>query len=246
MSTPFWVGEAAADFWERAGGEEPPPRDLRGPIAYALPLAVVLLPRLRAAGIDAWLRRQSVPCGVTVRDRPLRACLVARYGQGFVFVDGTDPDDEQRFSLAHEVAHFLRDYWQPRAVIVERLGPEIFAVLDGERPPRPVERTHALLANVPLGYHVHYMERTADGHASTTIDRAEHDADLLAFELLAPADAVLAAAGTAPAGEQRAAVTRLLHDSYGLPTAPAAAYAALLAPEPPRADPFLRRLGLVP
>jgi hypothetical protein len=206
----------------------------------------VLLPRLRVAGIDAWLRRQSITCGASVRDRPLRACLVARYGQGVVFVDGTDPADEQRFSLAHEVAHFLRDYWQPRALAVERLGPEIFAVLDGERPPRPAERAHALLASVPLGYHVHYMERTEDGHASAEIDRAEHDADRLAFELLAPADAVLEAAGVAPADEQRGAVTRLLHDTYGLPSAPAAQYAALLAPAPPRADPFLRRLGLVP
>ncbi len=247
MSTPFWVGETAAAFWERAGGEEPPPRNLRGPIAYALPLAVVLLPRLRVAGVDDWLRRQSVACDVAMRDRPLRACLVARYGQGFVFVDGTDPDDEQRFSLAHEVAHFLRDYWQPRARAVERLGPEIFAVLDGERPPRAAERAHALLASVPLGYHVHFMERTADGHAAAAdVDRAEHEADRLAFELLAPADAVLAAASAAPAGEQRAAVTRLLQETYGLPTAPAAQYAALLAPAPPRADPLLRRLGLVP
>ncbi len=246
MDTPFWVSEMAEAFWERAGGAEPAPRNLRGPIAYALPLAIVLLPRLRVAGVDDWLRRQSVPCGVSLRDRPLRACLVARYGQGFVFVDGTDPEDEQRFSLAHEVAHFLRDYWQPRAVAAERRGPEIFAVLDGARPPRPAEQAHALLANVPLGYHVHLMERTADGHAvSANIDRAEHDADRLAFELLAPADAVLEAVSAAPPAEQRAAVTRLLQDAYGLPSAPAAQYAALLAPAPPRVDPLLRRLGLV-
>src|SRR4051794_34001901 len=246
MSTPFWVGEMADAFWERAGGAEPAPRNLRGPIAYALPLAVVLLPRLRVQGVDDWLLRQSVACGVSVRDRPLRACLVARYGQGFVFLDGTDPDDEQRFSLAHEAAHFLRDYWQPRSVAAERLGPEIFAVLDGEWPPRPAERAHALLASVSLGYHVHFMERTDDGHAaSAEIDRAEHEADRLAFELLAPADAVLDAAGAVPLDEQRAAVTRLLQGTYGLPSAPAAQYAALLAPEPPRADPFLRRLGLV-
>ncbi|HEY7065730.1 MAG TPA: ImmA/IrrE family metallo-endopeptidase [Chloroflexota bacterium] len=247
MSTPFWVSEAAAEFWERAGSAEPFPRNLRTPIAYALPLSIVLLPRLRVAGLDAWLRRLSVPCGIAVGDRPLRACLVARYGQGFIFVDGTDPADEQRFSLAHEAAHFLRDYWQPRTIAADRLGPEIFAVLDGERPPRPAERVHAVLASVQLGYHVHFMERTADGHvASADVDRAEHDADRLAFELLAPADAVLAAAAAVPPAERHAAVTRLLHATYGLPTTPAAQYAALLAPAPPRADPFLRRLGLVP
>jgi hypothetical protein len=129
MSTPLWVSEAAATFWAVAGAEEAFPRDLRRPIANALPVAVVLLPKLRLSAVDKWLVRQGMTCGLSIRDRALRACLVARYGHGLVFIDGTDPSDEQRFSLAHELAHFIRDYWRPRALAVERLGAGVLEVL---------------------------------------------------------------------------------------------------------------------
>jgi hypothetical protein len=248
VSVPLWVGEAAAAFWERAGGEEPFPRNLRGPIAYALPLGVVLLPRLRVAGVDDWLAAQGLPCAVSVRDRPLRACLVARHGQGFVFVDGTDPDDEQRFSLAHELAHFLRDYAHPRDRAVARLGPDILAVLDGLRLPTHAERIDAVLASVPLGVHVHLMDRTPDGHPpGVREDAAERQADLLALELLAPRAAVEAAlAPPGPHAADRRAIVACLTATFGLPAAIATAYAGTLAPAAPAPSPFLRRLGLAP
>jgi hypothetical protein len=236
--TPLWVSEAAAGFWAEAGGEEPFPRELRRPIARALPLALVLLPRMRVSAVDAWLRRQGVPCDVGVRDRWLRACLVARSGHGIVFVDGTDAADEQRYSLAHELAHFLRDYWLPRRRASQRLGPSVLEVFDGLRPPRPHERIDALLARVPIGFHVHLMERGADGCADEAIEVAEEDADRLAFELLAPA-------GRLGEGEMSAAaLASELTASYGLPEAAAGRYAALLARPTRREDSFVRRLGL--
>jgi hypothetical protein len=239
--TPLWVSEAAACFWAEAGGEEPFPRDLRRPIARALPLALVLLPRLRVSAVDAWLRRQGVTCDVGVRERWLRACLVARSRQGIVFVDGTDPADEQRYSLAHELAHFLRDYWLPRRRASQRLGPSVLEVFDGLRPPRPHERIDALLARVPIGFHVHLMERGADGCADEAIEVAEEDADRLAFELLAPA-------GRLVDGDEMsaAALASELTGRYGLPEAAAGRYAALLARPARRDDSFVRRLGLVP
>jgi Zn-dependent peptidase ImmA (M78 family) len=39
---------------------------------------------------------------------------MARAGHGFISLDGSDADDERRFSLAHELAHFLLDYQDPR------------------------------------------------------------------------------------------------------------------------------------
>jgi hypothetical protein len=134
MSTPLWVGETAEMFWTAAGELEPFPRDLRVPIAKSLPLAVVSMPTLRLTGVDLWMSKQGIICGIGVDDRRLRACLVARYGQGIIFLDGSDPEGEQRFSLAHELAHFLRDYLAPRRLASERLGEEVLEVLDGDRP----------------------------------------------------------------------------------------------------------------
>lgn len=245
MSTPLWVSEVAAAFWADVGRPEPFPRNLRRPIADTLPLTLVLLPKLRVVGVDAWLQRNSIPCGINVPDRPLRACLVARYGHGFVFVDGIDPEGEQRFSLAHELAHFLGDYWQPRRRACERLGPAALEVFDGERPPHPDERIRALLARVPLGSYIHFMERTADGHLAAALDAVERDADRLAFELLAPADTVLADVQRFPSEQRRDAATRTLREVYGLPAVPAEQYATLLVPPPHRTSPLLRRLRLV-
>jgi hypothetical protein len=80
VSVPLWVAETAEAFWADAGGHEPFPRELRGAIANALPLTLVLLPRLRVAGVDVWLRRNGAPGAGLAGDRRLRACLLARNG----------------------------------------------------------------------------------------------------------------------------------------------------------------------
>ena len=246
MGVPLWAIEIAARFWHDAGSEEGFPRNLRRAIANALPLTVVLLPKLRLAGIGTWLREQDIFCTLDVRDRPLRACLVARYGQGIVFLDGSDSDDEQRFSLAHEVAHFLKDYWRPRHDVADRLGPHVLEVLDGDRPARHEERVHALLSNLRIGYHVHLMDRTAEGRfADATIGAAERAADILAYELLAPSTVVLDEMEAYPPTTRREVTTDLLRSAYHLPDAAATSYASLLIPQADHTNSFVRRLGLI-
>ncbi len=248
MSAPLWVFELSRLFWDRAGAESFP-RSLEGPIARALPLSVVFQPTLRVSGVDHWLRSQEVICCLRVADRSLRACLLAQGGHGLIFVDSADPLNEQRFSVAHELAHFLHDYWQPRRLAAERLGGQVLQVLDGERPPTAQERMHALLAGVPVGLHVHLMERDTSGAPlDDAIARAERDADALAYELLAPGERVrrqVFERVSDDLDQQRQAAQELLIHRYGLPPAPAARYARQLFPHRLPSDSLVQRLRVM-
>lgn len=234
-SPPVWVCELAECFWETAGPPPPFPRDLTMPATVGLRVRVLALPNLCLAGVRDWLARCQIPCPLAGPERALRACLFTWAGAGFVFLDAGDPPGERRFSLAHEVAHFLRDYDAPRRVAAARLGPGVLDVLDGKRPATAVERIHAVLRHVPVAAHVHLLRRDADGEARSPAERAaELAADRLAFELLAPAE-LFAGAPDAAAAAHR------LRGEFGFPPGPAAAYAAALFPAPP-ADPLVGRL----
>jgi hypothetical protein len=242
--TALWVADLAERFWVSVGEAEAFPRSLRYAIARSLPITLVYLPRLRLATADTWLARQRIPCQLAEADRPLRAALVAGHEHGIIFVDGADPADEQRFSLTHELAHYLRDYWQPRERVGERLGAGGLAVVDGKRLANRADRVRALLAGVALEFGTHLMERAPDGdYATSAVETSEREADLLAYELLAPAEVVLAE--PVPAGvpvERATAISRRLVEAFGLPAVQARQYAWLLAPPPPEPSPLLRRL----
>lgn len=240
------VAEAANAFWHEADLPVAFPRDLRRAIALTLPVSIVLLSELQVAEVQAWLQRQGRIVDMTVNNRPLRACLIAHSGTGFIFVDGGDQESEQRFSIAHELAHFLLDYLAPRQEAVARLGGEILEVLDGVRPARVEERAVALLTGVPARTHVHLLGRAEEEAAAEAIDFAESRADALALELLAPwADVSRLIAELGINGE-RGAIVRLLSDRYGLPLVPARRYAARFSPRRQSESALLRHLRNVP
>src|SRR6188768_3276518 len=93
---------ARADrFWRCAGVCETFPRSLERAVLWAVPLAVMKLPRLGLSELRTWLRHRGQSVSLDGPDRPLRACLIARNGRGIVVLDGTDTEDERRLSLAH-------------------------------------------------------------------------------------------------------------------------------------------------
>lgn len=184
MLTQPEIEAAAAAFWARARGRPTArsPVDLERAVARALPLAVCKLPEVTAARVAERLRRMGAVSWEDHDDRPLRACLFADTGHGIVFLDGTDPEDEQRFSLAHEVAHFLLHYEAPRHAAEVALGHGIVAVLDRRRPPTLAERFSAALAAVPIEPYRHAIAR--HGARTGRSREMEDEADSLALEIL--------------------------------------------------------------
>jgi hypothetical protein len=220
-----WVVELAARFWAAAGEVPPFPRDLRTVLYWFPNLHVVEVPGLTLASAAEQFARHNIPCARPLEDRPLAGCFGGHRGVGVILIDPTLGDAELRFTLAHEVAHYLRDYDRPRRKAAARLGPRSLEVLDGLREPTVNERLAGLLRDVKVGPHTHFLDRDRRGRPATPdAGEAEEAADRLACELLAPFNDVNPAAAPSPS----ALVTRLASE-YGLPPREAAKYAAILS-----------------
>lgn len=165
--------------------------DFESQVAVCLPLAVVTVPRLTANRIEDWLTSRRLAVEIVRDDGGLRAALVAYGGVGVAFIDGTDEAIERRFSLAHEVGHFVAEYLAERARIDRIAGARMLQVHDGVRPASSGEKLRFAITGRPLP--VRFWRCT--GQAG----RSEQLADRVAVELLAPAAALFALAGEPPA-----------------------------------------------
>jgi len=182
----------AEKFWGLAGKFEPFPRSLEASISWALPVAIVKLPHLGLKDIYRWLQERDILVEFGTSSRALKACLVARSGKGIIFLDGCDACDEQRLSLAHEVAHFLKDYLYPREKVLSCFGDVIKDVLNGVRLPTPEERLRGIFNGVRIGIFTDLLERSSTGDIQRMhVLDAEDFADQIALELLAPYHTVI-------------------------------------------------------
>jgi hypothetical protein len=225
--------ERAAAFW--VGAPEPARRrgDVEAAVAWSVPLAVVVLPNLDARRARGWLAERGAWLGDGRADRPLRGLLLAARGVGIVFLDGTLPPADRRFTVAHELGHFLLDYLEPRERVL-REAPSLLGVVDGWRPPTRADRAHALLARVPIGLHAHLLDRDPQGAAAPEVEAAEDAASQFALEVLAPWPAALDAAREvvgdrrAPHGGLLAEVSARIAERFTLPADRAAVRAAAM------------------
>jgi hypothetical protein len=234
MIVPVWACDLASRFWEQAGPSEPFPRDLAAAIeATGYDVTIKELPNLSVATIRTWLRVMNIV--VEAPDRPLRGCLAPSREVCLLFVDANDSPAERRFTVAHELAHYLRDLRRPRDRVIRNLGPRALEVVDRRRPASESERFAAALVGIDLTARLHLFLREPIGVSRAVAD-AEDAADRLAYELLAPA-AHLADVGAERWSDEEFH-ERLIGD-YGLPALEAERYVRLLRPTPPSASAWI-------
>lgn len=218
-----WLVEAV-DLLSGDPGADEFPRDVELAVLWRMPLAIIELEQLSGVNVGAWLAARGVHLPVHTPPGPLHGALVAFAGSGVLFLDAADDPAQRRLTVAHEGAHFAVDYWLPRLRLAQR-APQLLEVVDGLREPDPEDHVDALLARIPFGVHTHLFERDeAGGTRDIAVDHAEDRATQVAWELLAPRDAVVAR--TAHADDFT--VVRTLEADFGLPRAAAREYAGYL------------------
>ncbi|MFA5400903.1 MAG: hypothetical protein WC359_10710 [Dehalococcoidia bacterium] len=223
------------DFWKAAGGRGEFPCQMEVAVLWALPLAVIKLPRLWVLDVDAWLAKRNIEYQFRIENRALHGSLIAYRGYGFVLLNGADSDAELRYSLAHEAAHFLLNYLRPRRKAESILGPTILEVFDGFRPPTIQERIHSILDGIPIGFHIHLMERNTNSMLNLeAIMELEDNTDMLAIEMIAPENEVRCRVkrylNNESSNKPVDIALQLLQGEFGLPQAVAEIYASRLYP----------------
>jgi hypothetical protein len=181
------IRSAADTFWAAAGGRSTygSPVRIDAAVLRTLPLGIHRVAGLTTQGVTSILRRAGIAVALADPVRALRGCLIADVGVGFILVDAEDSEDEQRVTIAHELAHFLLHYLAVRQAALTGLGNHVIAVLDRTRAPSQPELFSSALRDLPLTPFRHALVR--DGSPSRgRISAMEAEADDLGIELLAP------------------------------------------------------------
>lgn len=218
-------------FWKRAGGRSQYPADIGYAASCALAVAVHAAPGLTVRAAAARLSRfgVSLPSQFPSADRPLRGCIAVGQSGAIILVDGDDSEDERRFTVTHEVSHYILEARVHHDRALRLMGEDHIEILYGSREPTTDERVDAWLKRVRAIPFAHLMDRAPDGgYGCGQTLSAECDADSLAVEMLAPRSEM---AGVVRANRHmpfRRAVDEAAlaaRRRYGLPTSIATEYA---------------------
>lgn len=219
------------DFWRAAGEVEAFPRALERPLSVALPVTLVKLAHLHVHDTELWLRARGIPLPFAEEPgaaRSVHGCIVVLAGHGILFVDGADNAAELRFTIAHEIGHFLADHLLPRRKALAHYGDDILDVLDAKRQPTERERWSSILGGLQLDGYRSYLPRGEGDDSGLELWRVESRADRIGAALLAPPGLVLSAARGYGYSERRKNAIHALTSTFGLPLAPAIQYAEAL------------------
>ena len=222
----------AAWFWKRAGERGGFPTNIEYAAMSALEVIIEEVDNLTVStAASSFGEAKSLRSG-SMRDRTLRGCVVFSPNGATILVEANDDEAQRRFTVAHEVAHFILEVKRRRERAESRLGRGFDDILYGLREATDAERIDAWLRGVRLDPILHLMDRAPDGrHKCGRTNEAECAADDLALEILAPSSEMassIAAFRSSRFSETLDAASEIAERRFGLPKYVAERYASRL------------------
>ncbi len=248
-----WVSAACAAMWSRLTDPGPFPRDPCRLARYGMRVLLAPLPGLGVHAVRDYLEARCLPPLPDSGDRRLHGCLYLPPAGGqpnvraILFYDDRDPEDERRWTVAHELGHLWCDYLEPLERSQRALGVGAVEVLSGARKPTSGEWLESLLQRAPTRPQYHLLERDpVRGVTDPRVWSAENRADRVALELLAPEEDALRqlpVQGNQTWAEWKVAAADTLTWHFGMPQVVAAGYALALAPRVGAGPSFWERMS---
>lgn len=243
------IERIARDFWSKADPAHRRVLDISRAVNIVLPIRIVYIQNLSLVEVDNWLKGRGINIEIDINDRIMHGVILIREGNGFIFVNADDSTIEQRFTIAHEVSHYLLDYQVPRERAMLEVGTEIEKVLNGKDQPDRFQQVKALIKGISIQPYGHLIEKKGNGSFLNWVNfNAENEADYLALELLAPRSMVIKGTISTIKGLNYTQFVRkceeILVDNYQIPPEVAHQYASELAYSVTSGPSFLDKLGL--
>lgn len=230
------ISDLAENFWKEAELSPIYPLQvtiLEQAICLQLPIDIVRLNKLSAYNVVSWLAERN--CKIELeQDCSLCGLLFIQKGQGIVFLNGTLSIQEQCYTVAHEIGHYLLEFEHPRKKANLILGDKIEDVFWGLRKPTIEEELTGIIRQANVSPYIHLLEvERSSPEERFQVWTAEGRADALAMELLAPFKRVCAEMNvkgrTWAFSSIREELPEILVRQFGLPQAVAKQYATLIA-----------------
>lgn len=242
------IERIAREFWLTVDQEYRDGFDIVNAIDTSVFINLRRIKELSLKKLEEWLKEMTDQEEFNIDDRHLHGALIIKGPSIFMFVEASEDEVQQRFTVAHEVSHFLLDYHLPKERAILALGKEIEDVLNGNLPPSNIQRTLSAIKGVDIAPYSFLIEKTGNGSFENWSNfNAENEADYLALELLAPRARVISETISSTKRLAYSQFTRkskeILIEKYRIPVRIADQYASELGYSVTSGPSFLDKLG---
>jgi len=242
------IERIAREFWSTVDQNYHENYDIISAVDTSPTIDLIKIKNLSISKIEEWLIAIGLKDNFDIPDRRLHGVLIIKGDSVAMFIEDDENPIQQRFTVAHEVSHYLLDYQIPKEKAILALGKEIEDVLNGNLPANNTQLALSVIKGINIDPYSFLIEKTGNGSFEDWKNfNSENEADYLALELLAPRIRIINETFSSTKRLSYSQFTRksqeILIEKYRIPSDIARQYASQLAYSVTSGPSFLDKMG---